>query len=89
MVEWNGGMENGMEQRMYTVLCNWHCSMYVELPSIILSAAISKSGMHCRQDSIFNHDTVASLSLGVWLQYSCEARMSHIKHVSGFTRLLL
>jgi len=28
-MEWNAGMENGMERGMYTIianLCNWHCS---------------------------------------------------------------
>ena len=53
-MELNDGMENGMGQRMYTVaanLCNWCCSIKVELPGMSLgllshhSSFMSKYGI--------------------------------------------
>ena len=66
-MEWNNGMENGMEQRIYTVAansCNWHCSIYVELPSgfYLTIQALSKLGIANCHASISRHGTVASRS---------------------------
>ena len=51
-MERNIGMENGMEQRMYTVAansCNWHCSVQVELLSraVISPQKLYEQLRHC------------------------------------------
>ena len=51
----NNGMENGMERRTYTVaanLCNWRCSVEVELPCVSLGLL-----SHCR--SFYNMSNYA------------------------------
>ena len=43
-MEYNGRVENGIERLMCTLtakLCNWQCSIYVEVPYYVSRALIS------------------------------------------------
>ena len=51
---------------MYTVACNWHCSIQVELPSVSLGLQPYRGGFMRGSipASISKYGTVASSSLG-------------------------
>ena len=43
-LEWNGGMENRLMYAVTPNLCNWHCSIYFELPTMFHSSYMYCNG---------------------------------------------
>ena len=91
MTEWKNGMEYEMEQWVYTVtanLCNWCCSIQVELPTTSPGSYLCNSEVDINASTSM-HGAVARISSGTYLAFwwSCKTRLSHKKWESGFISL--
>ena len=94
---WNGTMEWKMEWNSECItavaanLCNWCCSIQVELRGVSLGLFYLTSKVSWASSACFYIQAWYYIVLlqAHFLSYFCKARLSYKKQQSGFARLLL